>query len=362
MYVLAFPFVSTGTSHCWCWLSLKAGPLKMPGRRCYEAIDSRLARFWLTPSRRSPDKRRSNTRKVINTAIHIWTGLAFESQRRFCLGGKKSGEVLRGWTGHVWFGSGRATSARQAHMTSALSTFTASCSLSSVAILSLLFAHDRGNLGWSGPRSGSHWPGCTFSIGPMRRHLALQWLTSLLYKVGVISRKILLWMNGPLYSETSQLYQHVAQLGLSEGSKIKKKNPPRHYTLNPRCLFSLKVLIPNSFTSNNSNVLVCQTFLTASIQAKRAATSFNLYSDCRCTSSASLLLKVCPHWSSRRLASKRSSLYHRKNVYLRMKGNHTFASSGACPSFFFSFLFFSLCTKNKSQAKTNVRPVYTRGL
>lgn len=107
----------------------------MPGRHRYEALDSRLARFWFTPSRRPPDKRRSHTRKVINTAIHNWTGLAFESQRRFCLGEKKLGSSS-GRTGHVWFGSGRATSARQAHMTSALSTLTASCSQSSVAVLS----------------------------------------------------------------------------------------------------------------------------------------------------------------------------------------------------------------------------------
>lgn len=76
----------------------------MPGRRRYEAIDSPSARFWLTPSRRPPDKRPSHTRTVVNTTIHNWTGLAVEFQRRFCL--NKSGEVLRG--GRAMCGLGRA--------------------------------------------------------------------------------------------------------------------------------------------------------------------------------------------------------------------------------------------------------------
>lgn len=90
----------------------------MPGRRHQEAGGRRLARFLMTPSNRLPHKHRSHTHKVINTTIHNWTELAVKSERRFC--SPQSREVVRGGRAHVWFGSGRATSAQQAHDLSAV--------------------------------------------------------------------------------------------------------------------------------------------------------------------------------------------------------------------------------------------------
>lgn len=87
---------------------------------------------------------------------------------------------------------------------------------------------------------------------------------------------------------------------------------------NPRCLFSLSILIPNSFTSNNSSVLVCQTFLTV-IQAKQAAPSFSLYSHCSRTSSRSLSLKVCPRRGERRPHNKRTLYITGKTSIFRWK-------------------------------------------
>lgn len=150
-------------------------------------------------------------------------------------------------------------------------------------------------------------------------------------------------MNGPLYSQTSQLHQYVVQLGLSEVSKKQKSAWPLQ---NPRCLFSLSILIPNSFTSNNSNVLVCQTFLTV-VQAKQAAPSFSLYSHCSRTSSRSLSLKVCPRRGERRTHNKRTLYITGKTSIFRWEET-THLLHLELVQFLLRVFFSSLRTKNKS--------------
>lgn len=166
-------------------LLLKAGPLKMPGRHRYEVVDSRSAPF-LVDTQEKTARQTPLTHSQVHKHNNPQLGRVSRwNSKTLLFGEKKREEALRGGQGHVWFRSGRATSAQQAHMTSALSTLTASWLCS---ICSWIF-------GWYLHTVEGIWvefaedPACTFSIGLMRRHLALQCLTSLLYKVGVITSK-----------------------------------------------------------------------------------------------------------------------------------------------------------------------------
>lgn len=153
----------------------------------------------------------------------------------------------------------------------------------------------------------------------MCRHLALQWLTSLLYKVGVITS----------VNEWSTVLPNlsIASVCCSTGlirspqTPQKSASPPQ----NPRCLFSLSTVNASSFTSNDSAAL-------AFLPVVQAAAS--LRSCWGPTSPRSLWLRVRPRSGGRRPHNEGSASCHGKNVYFQMNASTTEAP--VCPILPFS--------------------------